>query len=54
MRSGVINIVIGVVAVGFGASGEFGMFNSPALLMGVGAAITIYGVVQIVRQRRSQ
>ena len=53
MRAGVWNIVFGLVAVGAGASGKFGLLGtgSPLFLMIAGGALAAFGGYQLFRDR---
>jgi hypothetical protein len=56
MRAGVWNLVIGLLAVGAGASGKFALIgtgSSKALIV-IGACIAALGVYQLVKSRRTQ
>jgi len=48
------NIVIGILLIVAGLSGRFSLIgtNSPMLLVLVGAAMVVWGAVQMARRRR--
>lgn len=56
MGAGVWNIVMGLVAIGAGASGKvvFIGTDSGLLLMVVGGVFVVWGAYQIVRDRRAR
>lgn len=56
MGAGIWNIVMGLAAIAGGASGKvvFIGTNSGLLLIAVGVAFVVWGVVQIVRAKRAQ
>lgn len=51
---GIFNIVIGLILVGAGLSGNFSLIgtDSPALLIAVGAVLTGFGIHRVIRERR--
>jgi hypothetical protein len=53
MRSGTWNLLFGLVAIAFGASGQFSLIgtNSSQLLVGAGALVAFIGVIQLWRSR---
>jgi hypothetical protein len=53
MRAGVWNLVFGLVAVAAGLSGRFVLpwTHNPLYLVIAGAALALFGVVQLVRGR---
>jgi hypothetical protein len=55
MRPGIFNIVIGLIAVGLGATGKFKLLftQSSLALMVVGGAIAAFGVFQLLRSRNT-
>ena len=50
----IINVVLGLILIVGGASGELGLLGSSSQTVPViaGVAITIYGVIQVVREVR--
>jgi hypothetical protein len=48
------NIIIGILMVGAGLSGKFSLIGtgSSNALAGVGAAVPVWGIVQVTRGRR--
>ena len=56
MSAGIWNMLFGALAIALGASGKFNLMftNSPLALVGVGVAIFLYGVFQLVRSRRGR
>jgi hypothetical protein len=54
MRSGIWNLLFGLVAFAAGYSGQFRLMftNSSELLMAAGAFVALVGVVQLVRTKR--
>ena len=54
MRSGIWNLLFGLVAFAAGYSGQFRLMftNSSELLMAAGALVALIGVVQLVRSKR--
>ncbi len=56
MRAGVWNLVIGLLAVGAGASGRFALIgtHSSTALVVVGGCIAALGLFQLIRSRKSQ
>jgi hypothetical protein len=53
VRPGIWNLVFGLVFVGLGLSRHFTLFgtDSPTLLVGAGAVLALFGVVQLARSR---
>jgi hypothetical protein len=53
MRSGIVNIVLGLVGIGLGLSGKFVFFGTQESwpLVAVGGAAAAWGVVQVLRDR---
>lgn len=49
------NIIIGLVFVIGGLSGQLALrgFNSPELLAAIGAVMIVWGITQVVRNRRA-
>jgi hypothetical protein len=54
VRSGMWNLLFGLVAIAFGYSGQFRLMgtNSPQLLMAAGALVAFIGVIQLARSKR--
>ena len=54
VRSGTWNLLFGLVAIAFGASGQFSLIgtNSSQLLVGAGVLVALIGVVQLWRSKR--
>jgi hypothetical protein len=54
MRSGIWNLLFGIVAFAAGYSGEFALMftNSSKLLMAAGALVAFVGVGQLARGKR--
>jgi hypothetical protein len=54
VRPGIWNLLFGLVAIAFGASGQFALMgtNSSQLLLGAGALVAFIGVIQLWRSRR--
>ena len=55
MGAGVWNILMGLAAIAAGASGRFSLIgtNSSVALIVLGVVFVIWGIIQIVRQRRA-
>ena len=55
MGAGVWNIVMGLAAIAAGASGQFSLIgtNSSVALIVLGVVFVVWGIIQIVRQRRA-
>jgi hypothetical protein len=53
MRSGTWNLIFGLVAIGFGASGQFALIgtHSSTALIAAGAFVALLGVYQLTRSR---
>ena len=53
---GIFNIIVGLIMVGAGLSGQFSLLGteSPALLVGVGALVVGFGVHRVIRDRRQK
>jgi hypothetical protein len=56
MRAGVWNLVIGLLAVGAGASGRFALIgtHSSTALVVIGGCIAALGLYQLVKSRKTQ
>jgi len=55
MSAGIFNVVVGLLLLGAGASGQFTLLftNSSIALVAIGAGIAGLGVFQILRARRN-
>jgi hypothetical protein len=53
VRPGIWNLLFGLVAIAFGASGQFALMgtNSSQLLVGAGAVVALFGIVQLWRSK---
>ena len=54
VRPGILNLLFGLVAIAFGASGQFALMgtDSSKLLVGAGVVVALFGVIQLWRSRR--
>jgi len=52
---GIFNIIVGLIMVGAGLSGQFSLLGtkSPTLLVAVGALVTAFGIYRTIRSRKT-